>query len=145
VPREVLVDNARALVDQHDAATREVRFDERFRAFTRHWGFKQRACAPYRARTKGKDERGVGYVKRNAIAGHSFASWSELEDHLSCWMREVADCRAHGTTGEASLVRFAREKAAALQPLVGRPPFPVPRRATPCAERLLRGGRHQRQ
>ena len=28
-----------------------------------------RACAPYRARTKGKDERAVQYVKRNALAG----------------------------------------------------------------------------
>jgi hypothetical protein len=27
----------------------------------------------FRARTKGKTESGVGYVKRNAIAGHSFA------------------------------------------------------------------------
>ncbi len=27
---------------------------------------------------KGKVERGVGYVKRNAIAGRSFASWAEL-------------------------------------------------------------------
>ena len=26
-------------------------------------------CAPYRARTKGKTENGVGYVKKNAIAG----------------------------------------------------------------------------
>jgi len=57
VPREVLVDNARALVDHHDAVTREVRFNERFVAFARYWNFKPRACAPYRARTKGKDER----------------------------------------------------------------------------------------
>ncbi len=123
VPREVLVDNARALVDHHDVATREVRFNERFAAFARYWNFKPRACAPYRARTKGKDERSVGYVKRNAIAGHSFASWSELEGHLSWWMREIADPREHGTTGEAPQVRFAREEAAALQPLAGRPPF----------------------
>src|ERR1700729_1688211 len=31
-----------------------------------------------RARSKGKSERGVGYVKKNAIAGHSFASWEAL-------------------------------------------------------------------
>lgn len=123
VPHEVLVDNARALVDHHDVATREVRFNERFWTFARYWNFKPRACAPYRARTKGKDERGVGYVKRNAIAGHSFASWSELEGHLSWWMREIADPREHGTTGEVPLVRFARDEAAALQPLAGRPPF----------------------
>ena len=33
VPQEVLFDNARALVDHHDAATREVRFNERLHAF----------------------------------------------------------------------------------------------------------------
>ena len=50
-PEEVLLDNARALVEQHDAATREVRFNPRLHAFARYWGFRPRACAPYRART----------------------------------------------------------------------------------------------
>lgn len=123
VPREVLLDNARALVDHHDAATREVRFNERLHAFARYWGVRPRACAPYRARTKGKDERGVGYVKHNAIAGHSFASWPALEAHLLWWMREIADVRDHGTTGEAPRLRFERDEAAALTPIDGRPPF----------------------
>ena len=69
IPAEVLLDNARALVEHHDAATREVRFNARLHAFAQYWGFTPRACAPYRARTKGKDERGVGYVKKNAVAG----------------------------------------------------------------------------
>ena len=81
------------------------------------------ACAPYRARTKGKDERGVGYVKRNAMAGHSFAGWAALEAHLAWWLREIADVREHGTTGEPPLERFRRDEAAALKPLDGRPPF----------------------
>jgi hypothetical protein len=123
VPQEVLLDNARALVDHHDAATREVRFNERLLAFARYWGVRPRACAPYRARTKGKDERGVGYVKRNAIAGHRFASWAALEAHLAWWMREIADRHEHGTTGEAPRLRFERDEAAALRPLDGRPPF----------------------
>src|SRR5690242_2577570 len=38
VPREVLFDNARALVDHHDPVTREVRFNDRLHAFARHWG-----------------------------------------------------------------------------------------------------------
>jgi len=123
VPQEVLFDNPRALVDHHDVATREVRFNERLHAFADYWGFRPRACAPYRARTKGKDERGVGYVKRNAIAGHSFLSEPAFEAHLEWWMREIADVRVHGTTGEAPLLRFERDEAAALQPLKGRPPF----------------------
>jgi hypothetical protein len=38
-------------------------------------------------------------------------------------MREVADTRVHGTTGEAPIARFERDEAAALRPLAGRPPF----------------------
>ncbi len=122
VPAEVLLDNARALVEHHDAATREVRFNGRLHAFARYWGFSPKACAPYRARTKGKDERGVGYVKRNAIAGRRFASWAAFEAHLERWTWEVADRRTHGTTGVAPAVRFA-EEAGALRPLGGRAPF----------------------
>lgn len=122
VPEEVLLDNPRALVVHHDAATREVRFHERFVAFASYWGFRPRACAPYRARTKGKDERSVGYVKRNAIAGRSFASWESFEAHLAQWLRDVADVRVHGTTGETPLARFGAE-AAALRPIEGKSPF----------------------
>ena len=123
LPQEILLDNARALVQQHDAQTHEVLFNERFHAFARYWDVRPQACAPYRARTKGKDERGVGYVKHNAIAGRSFASWAALEAHLAWWMREVADVRLHGTTGEAPVVRFERDEAASLRPLRDRPPF----------------------
>jgi hypothetical protein len=122
VPAEVLTDNAKALVKSHDAKTRKVEFTEPFLAFARYWRFVPRACAPYRARTKGKDENGVGYVKKNAIAGHSFASWSHLESHLAWWMREIADSRVHGTTGERPIDRFERERGA-LVPVASRAPF----------------------
>jgi len=56
VPGEVLIDNAKALVKRHNAQTREVEFSTTFHAFARYWGFQPRACAPFRARTKGKDE-----------------------------------------------------------------------------------------
>ena len=130
LPGELLLDNASALVKHHDAATREVEFNDRLHAFARYWDVRPVACAPYRARTKGKDERGVGYVKHNAIAGRSFASWGALEAHLAWWMREVADVRVHGTTGEVPMVRFEREEAAALRPLNGRPPFRQARELT---------------
>ena len=38
-------------------------------------------------------------------------------------MREIADVRVHGTTGEPPLLRFERDEAAALRPIAGRPPF----------------------
>jgi len=120
---ELLIDNARALVSDHDMRTREVVFNDRFHAFCRYWRVVPRACAPYRARTKGKDERGVGYVKRNAIAGHRFDSLEALRAHLAYWMREVADVRVHGTTGEIPLQRFERDERRTLRPLEAKAPF----------------------
>lgn len=123
VTEEVLFDNPRALVVEHDAATRSVVFNEKLKAFAKHWGFVPHACAPYRARTKGKAENGIGYVKRNAIAGRSFLSWEAFEAHLEAWAREVADVRVHGTTGEAPIERFRRAEATALKSIAGIPPF----------------------
>lgn len=77
----------------------QVRLNSCFEAFCRHWDVQVRACAPFRARTKGKTANGVGYVKKNAIAGHAFESWAALEAHLARWQREVANERIHGTTG----------------------------------------------
>jgi transposase len=122
VTEEVLFDNDRGLVVRHDRATREVEFNARLLAFAKHWRFRPRACAPYRARTKGKDERGVGYVKKNAIAGRRFESWAALEAHLARWTREIADRRVHGTTGEMPIERFRRAEADALRPIAGIPP-----------------------
>ena len=127
VPREVLLDNARALILHHDPASREVVLHPKLHAFAKHWGIRIRACAPYRARTKGKDERGVGYVKRNAVAGRRFETWSAMEAHLEAWTRDVADQRSHGTTGEAPRDRFERDEARALRPLGGTPPFTTAR------------------
>jgi hypothetical protein len=76
---------------------------------------------PALAKAGGKDERGVGYVKGNAIAGRHFISWAALEGLLVNWMREVADQHVHGTTGETPIERFQRAEAAKLRPIDGRP------------------------
>jgi transposase len=112
VPEACVVDNAKALVLRWQG-DRPV-FHPEFEAFCRHWGMKPRACRPYRPRTKGKVERGVGYVKGNALGRVSWASWEALHGHLIWWMREVADVRTHGTTGERPMDRLERERKALL-------------------------------
>jgi transposase len=116
VPLQVLGDNARPLVLEHDRRAGTVRFHPAWLQFCRDWDVTPKACGPYRARTKGKTESGVKYVKRNALAGREFESFAQLEAHLSQWMRE-ADARVHGTTHEPPLERFEREEKAALRPL----------------------------
>lgn len=64
-----------------------------------------------------RDRSGVGYVKRNAFAGHTFESCEVFEAHLAKWERGIAN--VHGTTGEAAIVRFERDEAHRLPPLDG--------------------------
>jgi len=120
VPRTMLGDNARALVIGRDRETGTVTFHPAYVAFCRDWGVTPRACQPYRARTKGKTESGVKYVKRNGLAEREFASFAALEAHLAAWMVE-ADGRIHGTTHEPPIVRFERDERQALRPLPARP------------------------
>lgn len=130
VPRTVLGDNARPLVRARDRATGTVIFHPAYLAFCRDWDVQPRACAPYRARTKGKTEAGVKYVKRNALADQAFESFAALERYLSEWIATVADQRCHGTTREAPITRFDRDERVALRPL--------PLRALPRREERLR-------
>jgi transposase len=132
VPRVLLGDNARALVVGRDRATGTVSFHPAYLAFCRDWDVQPRACAPYRARTKGKTEAGVKFVKRNALAELTFDSFAALEQHLAAWMA-LADQRRHGTTREAPIVRFERDERAQLRPL---PDRALPRRVQRVRRRV---------
>lgn len=118
VPLTCLYDNPRTLV--LGRREREVHWHPVFHDFARYYGVTPRACQPYRARTKGKVESGVKYVKRNALAGRRFTSWDALNAWLEEWSATVADQRVHGTTHERPIERFARET---LTPLGARTPY----------------------
>ena len=81
-------------------------------------GFGVQDPPDYALGRRGKDESGVRYVKRNAIAGHRFESWEGLQAHLAWWQREIADRRCHGTTGEVPL-RPIRAGGGTLAPARG--------------------------
>lgn len=116
VPQEVLLDNQKAAVLAHRAG-RPAQFQPRFVDLAQHYGFTPKACQPYRARTKGKDERMVGYVKHNFFARYrQFDSWAHLNQLMEQWLRDEADPRCHGTVKEVVQMRFERERPH-LQPL----------------------------
>src|SRR5512135_741401 len=111
VTQEVLVDNQKAAVLVHPS-TGEPHFNARFLDLAGHYGFLPRACRPYRARTKGKDERMVGYIKQNFFVRYrSFESWVHLNQLAEQWLREEADLRVQGTVKEIVAERFEKEKA----------------------------------
>lgn len=120
VPQEVLVDNQKAAVIEHRPG-QPPRFNERFLDLAGHYGFTPRACRPYRARTKGKDERMVGYIKHHFFVRYrSFDSWAHLNQLAESWLGEEADQRVQQTVKEVVAERFLREQPA-LGPLPARP------------------------
>lgn len=100
----------------------KVRWNPTFKAFADYWGFEPRLCAPYRARTKGKVESGVKYVKRNFLPGRRFIDQTDFDEQLLEWTATIADVRIHGTTHERPVDRFVRERSHLLR-TAGQPSF----------------------
>jgi hypothetical protein len=104
------------------------RFHPGFLDYARHAGFLPRLCQPYRAQTKGKFERFIGYLKRSFWVPF-VASMRQVglkpDKHtanaaVARWLREVANARVHATTSEVPTKRLVIE-AQILQPLA--PPY----------------------
>jgi transposase len=76
------------------------------RAFAAHWGFRVRACRPYRTQTKGKVDRPVSYVRTSFLYSREFFGDADRADQCARWLAEVANVRIHGTTGERPEKRF---------------------------------------
>jgi transposase len=109
VAAEVLVDNQRSTVVHH-GTNGQVQFNERFLDLAGHYGFTPRACRPYRAQTKGKDERMVGYIKHHFFVRYrTFDSFAHMNQLALAWLSEEADRRVHGTVKEVVIERFALE------------------------------------
>jgi transposase len=125
VAREVLYDNMRTVVLERNTYGRGVhRFHPGFLDYARHAGFLPRLCQPYRAQTKGKVERFIGYLKRSfwvPFVATMRQAGLRPDKHaanaaVARWLREVANARVHATTQEVPAERLAIE-ARTLQPL----------------------------
>jgi transposase len=134
IPEHLLFDQARTVVQADfrlDGG--ELIMNAEFGRFARHWGFEARACRAYRARTKGKVERPVRFVRGNFFYGRTFLNDADLEEQLGRWL-EKSNRRVHGTTRERPVERFERDELALLQPVAPRPyhsmvlPAPAPER-----------------
>jgi transposase len=122
VPRELLFDQMASVItdDLRDQGEKLIENAE-FLRFSAHWGFRIRACRPYRAKTKGKVERPVRYIRGNFLYGREFLGDADLAAQTEAWRDGTANVRIHGTTKEKPLERFLRDERHLLQPLAMRP------------------------
>jgi transposase len=115
VPRVIVFDNAKSVVNQADWYDPEL--NPKIVEFCRHYHTVVVPTRPRTPRHKGKIERGVGYVKGNALKGRTFSSLAAVNEHLAEWERKVADTRIHGTTKKHVGQLFEAVERAALGPL----------------------------
>lgn len=122
--KKILYDNPRTIVLDKNETTGEVTWNPTFKDRMDFYGIEIKLCRYYRARTKGKVESGVKYVKRNALAGRRFRDLDHLNEWLVEWSTKIADQRIHGTTHERPAERFDRSEAQALIQVGDRVPAP---------------------
>jgi transposase len=122
VPAELLFDQMSAVItEDRRAEGGSLVENAEFLRFAHHWGFRVRACRPYRAKTKGKVERPIRYVRDSFFYGRTFLNDPDLDAQAEHWLGAVANVRSHATTKERPLDRFKRDELAALKPLALRP------------------------
>ena len=119
VPRRVLYDNMKTVVIERDCyGPGRHRFQPGLKDFAEHQGFAPKLCRPYRAKTKGKVERFIHYLKHSFIyplasrlkqVGLKLDAFTANAE-VGIWLRDTANTRIHATTGQAPSVLLAQER-----------------------------------
>ena len=86
-----------------------------FQDFLQHYGIVANTHRPYRARTKGKVERAVLYLRDSFLKGREFENLADLQQQGFIWQEETANRRVHATTQEKPCERFKVEQLIGLE------------------------------
>jgi transposase len=119
VPQTVMVDNLKSAVLKR-ALGQEPLLNPKYADFAGHMGFTIAPCTVGKGNEKGRVENGVGYVKKNLLAGLDITHFSALGPAAKHWLDTVANVRVHGETRQPPADLWPKEKPY-LSPL---PPHP---------------------
>jgi transposase len=115
VPAKVMIDNLKVGVLSHPTGQKAL-FHPRYLDLAAHYGFEPVACNVRKGNEKGRVESGVGYVKKNFLAGLEIPSFAAVNPAAVQWRDTVANVRLHGETHRKPIDLFAQEKPR-LRPL----------------------------
>ena len=109
-----MVDNLKSAVLKRIVGRQPV-FNPRYLDFAKHCGFAICPCGVGKGNEKGRVESGVGYVKKNFLAGLDVTDFSVLNPAALRWLDTVANVRIHGETGKKPVDLFAEERGCLTQ------------------------------
>lgn len=119
VSKEALYDNMKTIILTRDAYGQGLhRLQPGFRDFAKHYGFIPKVCKPYRAQTKGKVERFIGYVRESFFmpltatlkAAGLVLDKTTANTEVKRWLNQVANERVHQTTGDKPSARLQSKR-----------------------------------
>ena len=99
-----------------------------FLRFAEHWGFRARACRPYRAQTKGKVERPIRYCRQSFFYGRTFVGDDDPQCPGGALVRDGRQRPAASDDGRAAPATLRARRARAAR-AVGEAAVSPPRRA----------------
>jgi transposase len=109
VPQSVMVDNLKSAVLKRALGEAPV-VNPKYADFAKHNGFRIVPCNVGKGNEKGRVENGVGYVKKNFLAGLEIADFSMLAPAATHWLDTVANVRLHGETRKPPVELWQSEK-----------------------------------
>ena len=92
IPARIMVDNLKSAVLQRSIGQAPV-FNPRYADFARHHRFEIAPCNVGAGHEKGRVEAGVGYVKKNFLAGLDIPDFRALNPAARHWLDTVANVR----------------------------------------------------
>jgi transposase len=111
VAGKIMVDNLKSAVLKRIVGKDPV-FNPKYLDFANHHGFTIVPCGVGKGNEKGRVESGVGYVKKNFLAGLEIPDFNALNPAVIHWLNTVANVRLHGATGKRPVDRFNQEQQA---------------------------------
>lgn len=111
IPGKLMVDNLKSAV-LHRFIGMDPVLNPKYVDFARHYGFKIAPCNVKKAHEKGRVENGVGYVKKNFLAGLDLPVFDAIQPAAEKWRDTIANVRIHGETRQKPVALFPEDKAA---------------------------------
>jgi transposase len=119
IPHQVMVDNRKSAVLKRALGEAPV-FHPKYADCAAHHGFTIVPCNIGKGNEKGRVENGVGYVKKNFLAGLEIPDFRVLNPAARHWLDTIANVRLHGETRQKPTDLWQQERPH-LRPLPAHP------------------------
>jgi len=109
VPQKIMIDNLKTGVLKRILGKEPI-LNPKYLDFANHYGFRIAPCGVGKGNEKGRVENGVGYVKKNFLAGFEIPDFGIVNPCAIRWLDTISNVRIHGETGRKPVDMFSEEK-----------------------------------